>query len=130
MIPAENWRVDFDSRYPIYQQIIDHFSRSLVRGETEPGDRIPSIRDLSAALKVNANTIQRAYQEMERGGLIHSQRGTGYFIMDDTKITEKVKKEMVTRAISAFLEEMRGLGFGDAEIIAELTEQIKKGVKP
>ena len=126
MLPTENWRVDFDSRYPIYQQIIVHFSRALIRGDVNPGDRIPSIRDLSAALKVNTNTIQRAYQEMEREQLIYSQRGTGYFIMDNETITVKVRKEMVSRTISVFLEEMRAMNFSDNQIMSELESQIKE----
>jgi DNA-binding transcriptional regulator YhcF (GntR family) len=129
MIPIESWRVDFDSRYPIYQQIIINFSRALVRGDLKPGERIPSIRDLSALLKVNTNTTQRAYQEMERDGLIYSQRGLGYFIMENTDITEKVRKTMVNNTMRLFLEEMRALGFKDTQILSELEQIIKGGVK-
>lgn len=127
MLPIENWRVDFDERYPIYQQIIVHFSRALVKGEIGQGDRIPSIRDLSVALKVNTNTIQRAYQEMEREKLIYSQRGTGYFIMENEEITTKIKNKMVSETMARFLEEMRALGFDDTQILSELNRQINEG---
>lgn len=126
MLKIENWRVDFDERYPIYQQIIIHFSRAIVKGDINAGERIPSIRDLSIALKVNTNTIARAYQEMEREKLIYSQRGTGYFIMENENITNEVKTQMVGSAISRFLEEMRALGFDNSGIISELSRQINE----
>jgi len=127
MLPIEHWQADLDQRYPIYQQIISHFSRSLVRGEIHPGERIPSIRDLAMLLKVNANTIQRAYQEMEREQLIYSQRGTGYFVMNNEHIVEDIKLRMVRETTSRFLKEMRALGFADEQIIAELDRQLVEG---
>lgn len=130
MLPTESWRVDFDERYPIYQQIINHFARALVRRELSPGSRIPSIRELAMALKVNTNTIQRAYQEMERDELIYSQRGTGYFVMENEQIVDRMKQKMVKESVSRFLEEMRALGFRDTDIVSELERQIAKGGNP
>ncbi|MCL2634832.1 MAG: GntR family transcriptional regulator [Oscillospiraceae bacterium] len=127
MLPTENWRVDFDGHSPIYQQIIMNFSRAIATEELKPGDRIPSIRDLAVALKVNTNTIQRAYQEMERDKLIYTQRGTGYFIMENEEITVKVKQVMINQAMSQFLEEMRALGYSDTQIVAELQQKLKQG---
>lgn len=127
MLPLESWRIDFDERYPIYRQIIHHFSRSIVRGELCPGDRIPSIRELAVSARVNTNTIQRAYQEMERGGLIYSQRGTGYFVMENEHIVVEVKQAMISETMTRFLEEMRALGFRDGEILSELEKEIHKG---
>jgi DNA-binding transcriptional regulator YhcF (GntR family) len=63
---------------------------------------------------------------MEREQLIYSQRGTGYFIMDNETITVKVRKEMVSRTISVFLEEMRAMNFSDNQIMSELESQIKE----
>lgn len=128
MLTIENWRNDFDERIPIYLQIINQFCRSLVKGELHPGDRIPSIRDLALMLKVNTNTIQRAYQEMERKQLIFSQRGTGYFVMKDEKMIQTVKDEMVQNAAAQFLEEMRALGYKDSQILKELEQQMKGGI--
>jgi len=127
MLTTENWRVAFDERSPIYLQIINQFCRSLVTGDLKPGDRIPSIRDLALMLKVNTNTIQRAYQEMERKQLIFSQRGTGYFVMEDEKMIRTVKEEMVQNATAHFLEEMRALGYKDRQILNELEQQMKGG---
>jgi DNA-binding transcriptional regulator YhcF (GntR family) len=127
MLRAEGWTADFDERYPIYQQIVNRFSHSLVRGELTPGERIPSIRDLAVELRVNTNTIQRAYQEMEREELIFSQRGTGYFVMKGENIVDRVKDKMLQESMSRFLGEMRSLGISNAEIMAQLKEEIDKG---
>ena len=116
----EQWRIDFDDRMPIYRQIILHISQAFVRGDIKPGERIPSIRDISTLLKVNSNTMQRVYQEMERTGLINSKRGTGYFFTEDIGMVKKTRKVLMQDAISQFLIEMRALGCKDKEIIDEL----------
>jgi GntR family transcriptional regulator len=112
---------------PIYRQIILNLSRAFVRGEIQPGERIPSIRELSAILKVNTNTIQRAYQEMERDGLIESKRGTGYFFTEDISMTEKTRQELAADSLHRFIEEMRALGCTDQQIILEVTTYMKGG---
>jgi len=119
------WSLAFDDRIPIYSQIVLQFSRAFVRGDISPGDRIPSIRDLSAALKVNTNTIQRAYQEMERDELISSKRGTGYFFTEDTKMMEQIRRDMALDSLRRFVEEMRALGCADGDILSELTTYIE-----
>lgn len=127
MNPWENWSTDFDERTPIYGQIVTLFCRSFVTGEIKTGDRIPSIRDMAMILKVNANTIQRAYQEMERGELISSKRGTGYFFTEDNSMVEKISNSMARESVTRFLEEMRALGYSDKQIISELENLIKGG---
>ncbi len=116
----EGFRTEFDDKSPIYSQIITLFSRSFARGEIEAGERIPSIRDMALQLRVNANTMQRVYQEMERAGLINSKRGTGYFFTEDRSMMQKISANMAAGAVGRFLEEMRGLGYSDRQIIDEL----------
>ena len=86
---------------------------------------MPSIRDVALALGVNTNTVQRAYQEMERRELIFSQRGTGYFVSGDEKMIERIELEVVRESMVKFLEEMRELGLSDARILAELKNQME-----
>ena len=116
----EKWIKTFDDRMPIYRQIILQFYQAFVRGDIAPGDRIPSIRDLSLLLKVNTNTVQRVYQEMEREGLISSKRGTGYFFTDEVDAVEKTKKKLSTDALEHFVLEMQALGCRENEILEEL----------
>jgi len=129
-MPAnELWHTHFDERSPIYEQIVMKFCRSLIKGDLSPGDRIPSIRELAIALKVNTNTVQRAYQEMERRQLIYSKRGTGYFIMEGENMVAEIKTEMVKDVVSRFLEEMRSLGFKDSQIQGEIEAHVKGGLQ-
>jgi len=125
----EQWRLAFDDRMPIYRQIIIRFSQSFVRGDIRSGERIPSIREISALLKVNTNTIQRVYLEMERDGLINSRRGTGYFLTEDEDMKEKIRSNLAKEALGRFVEEMRALGCKDREILEELTSFMKGGSK-
>jgi len=123
----EEWRMAFDDRSPIYRQIILQFSQAFSRGDIKPGERIPSIREISALLKVNTNTIQRAYQEMERTGLINSKRGTGYFFTEELDMINKMRRELAVNSQNRFTEEMRALGFADKEILKELDLFLFKG---
>jgi len=116
----EKWRLAFDDRIPIYRQIILQFSQAFARGEIKAGERIPSIREIAALLKVNTNTMQRVYQEMEREGLISSKRGTGYFFTEEMKMVEKIRHDLAMDSLRRFMEEMRALGCTDREILDEL----------
>ena len=129
MQTLDQWSFALDDRAPIYRQLILQFNRAFVRGEIKPGDRIPSIRELSAQLRVNTNTVQRVYQEMERDGVISSKRGTGYFFTEDTTMTEKIRRELTMESLRRFVEEMCALGLKEKEILDEL-ESYMKGGKP
>jgi len=124
----EQWRLAFDDRMPIYRQIILRFSQAFVCGNIQPGERIPSIRELSALLKINTNTMQRVYQEMERDEMINSKRGTGYFFTEDRKMIEKTRQNLAQESLNRFVGEMRALGCADSEILNEL-EVFMKGAK-
>ena len=123
----DRWSLTFDDRMPIYRQIILQFNRAFIRGEIKPGERVPSIREMSALLKVNTNTMQRVYQEMERDELISSKRGTGYFFTEVTDMIEQTRKILALESLRRFVDEMRALGCADGDILAELTEYMKGG---
>ena len=72
-------QLNFDSSRPIYLQMVDEVKKALVRGELSPGDKIPSLKERAQMSKVNPNTVQRAYQEMERERLTETLRGARYF---------------------------------------------------
>ena len=125
----ERWSLAFDDRMPIYRQIILQFVRAFARGDIQPGERIPSIRELSTYLKVNTNTIQRVYQEMERDGLIGSKRGTGYFFTEDLDMVQKMRHDLALESLHRFVEEMHALGCADNEIVDELISYMEGDVK-
>lgn len=109
--------INFDQSIPIYLQIIDEIKRLVATETLQPGDKLPSQRDLAAELKVNANTVQRAYREMELLGLVETLRGQGTFVCDDHQIVESTRKEMLTNLVNDFLQSMRSLGCSEQEIL-------------
>lgn len=74
--------IDPSSGTPIYRQVVDQVSQAVASGVLRPGDRLPSVRELALQLTVNPNTIAKAYQELERDGVIETPRGRGSFVAD------------------------------------------------
>lgn len=102
--------LDFSTSIPIYLQIIAEFKRQIATGLLKPGDKLPSQRDLAAQLKVNANTVQRAYREMEILGLVETLRGQGTFVRQTEEIVEGTRDEMLTKLVDDFVAAMLSLG--------------------
>ena len=103
-------KIDFSTSTPIYLQIIEEFKRQIVTGQLQPGDKVPSQRDLAAQVKVNANTVQRAYREMEILGLVETLRGQGTFVCQNQGVVEETRKEMLTNLVDDFVRAVRALG--------------------
>ncbi|MDI3328107.1 MAG: GntR family transcriptional regulator [Alicyclobacillaceae bacterium] len=74
------FRIDPRSEVPLYQQLVDQVREGVARGWLRPGDRLPSVRELAVRLALNHNTVAKAYQELEREGLIETLRGRGTFV--------------------------------------------------
>lgn len=115
---------DFDANTPIYLQIMRDIKRAVVAGELKPGDRLPSVRERAEALTVNPNTVQRAYQELEREGVSETRRGTGSFIVEKSELIGQLRSEMAGTVISAFIDGMRSLGFADGAIVERLESEL------
>ncbi|NMB19978.1 MAG: GntR family transcriptional regulator [Firmicutes bacterium] len=112
--------MDFTTSTPIYLQIIEEFKRQIVTGLLKPGDKVPSQRDLAAQIKVNANTVQRAYREMEILGLVETLRGQGTFVCQSDQIVEETKSEMLTNLVDEFVRSVRALGLSQEAIMEVL----------
>ncbi|WP_324716503.1 GntR family transcriptional regulator [Carboxydochorda subterranea] len=107
-----------ESPRPIYLQIIDEVKRAMARRDLLPGDRIPSQRELAQMLRVNPNTVQRAFREMEVLGLVETVRGEGTFVRDDPALLSQVRSEMARQAVAHFVKQIRGLGFAEEEAVS------------
>lgn len=103
---------------PIYTQLIVQIEELLVSGTLSPGQRLPSVRDLAAEAGVNPNTMQRALTELERRGLLYSQRTTGRFVTEDGDMIKSLQERLALAEIQAFLERMEKLGFDRAAVAA------------
>ena len=115
-----------DSGRPIYLQIVERLELSIVSGQFKPGDKVPSVRELAVEAGVNPNTMQKAMVELERQGLVHSERTSGRFITEDEQMLKEMKKEQASRHIAEFFEKMRSLGFRDEETLSLIQEAVKE----
>ena len=106
----------FDDSKPIYTQIMDLTKKQLISNEIKPGEKLPSVRDMSKRLKVNPNTVQRAYVEMERKMLVYTKRGQGTFVVDEPEVIFKLRQEMVLHQVATFVREMVEFGFSHDEL--------------
>lgn len=106
---------------PIFEQIAKNVHQMLARGALEPGDKLPSARDLATKLSVNPNTIVHAYNELEASGVIEKRRGLGTFVREDAPVGG-MKKDMLHQAANAYADESRQLDASIQEAIAALKE--------
>ena len=117
---------NLDSSRPIYLQIIERVQMDIITGRYQPGDKLPSVRDLAQEAAVNPNTMQKALSELERSGLIYSQRTSGRFITEDKELIHQMKKGLAAAEVSAFVAHMKQLGITPEEIrqlLAETNEE-------
>lgn len=115
-----SWTLDNDR--PIYFQLMERIQRDIIAGVYQPGDKLPSVRDLALEAAVNPNTMQKALSELERSGLVYSQRTSGRFITEDTEMLTQMKKELATEHIQEFFQKMEQLGFSRAELLTLVTK--------
>jgi GntR family transcriptional regulator len=120
--------IEFNDKTPIYLQIMDLIKMDIVTGKLKAKDKLPSVREMAGNLKVNPNTLQRAYQELERLRIVYTQRGMGTFVGEEKNMVEDLKKEMAKEVIDSFILRMKSLGFTDNEIIKSVSNETM-GVK-
>lgn len=117
---------DFKDDRPIYTQLLEQIQKKIITEQYMSGDRLPSVRDLAAEAAVNPNTMQRALTELERIGLIYSNRTVGRMITDDKQKIMEIKEEIAATTINEFLENMKSLGYGYDEILAITTKYLEE----
>ena len=113
----------FRSDQPIYAQMSRQLSAAIVTGYYSPGQRLPSVRDIAMDAGVNPNTVQRALAELERDGLVFSQRTSGRFVTEDPEKIRSVRETMAKEVIDEFLKAMKKLGIDRKETIAFLEKE-------
>lgn len=114
----------FSNDAPIYTQLIQQVKVGIVTGAFPPGERLPSVRDMATEAGVNPNTMQRALAELERDGLVYSQRTAGRFVTEDNTMIHQAKRSLAGRHVKAFLEAMLRLGFRREEIINLIEQEL------
>ncbi len=115
-------KIDYRDARPIYEQIVDGVETLALRGALPAGSQLPSVRQLAMELSINPNTIQRAYAELERRGVIYAAKGRGNFISDETAALCKRRLDEIGAQVHALADQARSLGAKE-EQIREWVEQ-------
>lgn len=119
-------RWEFHNESPIYAQVMERVERMIVSGALPPGERLPSVRVFAQEAGVNPNTMQKALTELERGGLIYSQRTSGHFVTEDQAVIIKAREELAKLQTERFLQSMQELGFTAAQAAALLQQRLEQ----
>lgn len=109
---------NFRNDQPIYSQLIQRLKEAIVSGVYAPGEKLPSVRELALEAGVNPNTVQRSLTELEREGLVFSQRTAGRFVTENENMIVNAKLRIADERVSEFLRSMKTLGCGRQEIIS------------
>lgn len=117
------WNLDSDR--PIYAQILERLQMQIVAGIYEPGERMPSVRELAAEAGVNPNTMQKALAELERCGLVITQRTSGRVVTEDLNMIRETRNQLAKEQIEEFLKRMKALGFEREDILMLLKKETK-----
>ncbi len=115
---------NFNDNAPIYMQIVNTLRGNIASGVYPPGSRLPSVRDLALEAGVNPNTMQRALAELERSGLVNSQRTAGRFITEDGSALLALRKSMSEEILTDFIARLRGLGLSGEQILEAVRERL------
>jgi GntR family transcriptional regulator len=117
--------LDFRSNIPIYIQIVDQMRQQVADSRLKPGDQLPTVRALASDLRVNFNTVARAYRLLDEAGIISTQQGRGTYILEEpsSEITEQLRKESLDALARRFLQEALRLGFSSTQAIEHLGRQ-------
>ena len=115
-------QINFDESIPIYVQIMQGVMWDVAVGTLAPGDKLLSVRDLARDAKTNPNTVQRAYMELERMGIVETQRGQGTFIKAGPGLAKEVRSEVTATAVRSFISEMRRLRYSNEETVGLVSQ--------
>jgi len=117
--------LDFRSNIPIYTQIVEQIRQRVANGGLKPGDQLPTVRALASDLRVNFNTVARAYRLLDEVGIISTQQGRGTYILEEpaTEMAEYLRVESLEALTRHFLEEASRLGFTSGQVIEHLAHQ-------
>jgi len=121
-------RIDLLSKIPIYIQVIDQIKHMIATGTLKPGDQLPTVRQMAADLRVNFNTIARAYRMLDEDGLISTQHGRGTYILPPSSEAngERLRREDLDWLTRHFLNEAAGLDYSPAEVRKVFDEQVRE----
>ena len=119
-------RWDFHNEAPIYAQLMDRIERMIVSGVLPPGEKLPSVRAFALEAGVNPNTMQKALSELEREGLIYSQRTSGHFVTDRSDAIQAARAQLAAEQTKQYLQSMTELGYSAEEAAQLVADWLQK----
>lgn len=126
--------IDAGEPRPIYVQIMDEIKRAVVLGTVSPDEALPSVRQLAAELRVNPNTVQQAYRELERSGLVYVRRGQGTFVAEEATVqSDRERRDLAAMVAERALREAYRNGVSAGELVAAIQgaeSESKAGFRP
>lgn len=124
-------QIDSESGVPIYIQIEDEIHAQIAAGQLKPGEQLPTIREMAADLRVNLNTVARAYLELDREGVISTQRGRGTFVTGtlDQQQVQKRREKKLNAIVRNAIEEAVHLGYETEEIQERFQKEINSRIQ-
>jgi GntR family transcriptional regulator len=124
---ALSLHLDFRSGLPIYIQIMNQIEQQASGGRLKPGDQLPTVRALAAELRINFNTVARAYRLLDEAGLISTQQGRGTYIMEKAppEVEKRLRRETLEALARQYIGEGKRLNFSDADLSQMVRDQLK-----
>jgi len=131
-VKSLNFKLDFRSGVPSYIQIVEQVQNFLINGDLKPGDQLPTVRQLASELRVNFNTIARAYRMLDEAGLISTQQGRGTYLLDQPsdEHIQKTKQQSLELQAKRFLRSLEKQGFSldeSQQILQQLFQSWREG---
>ena len=111
---------EFQDHLPIYAQLMDTLKRRIITGRYLPGEKLPSVRELAAEAGINPNTVQRAFSELEREGLIYTQRATGKYVTENADEIKSERQALAKTQVAEYLSNMQSIGYSVGDVIVLL----------
>ena len=120
-------RINYKSGKPVFLQIVEQIKYAAASGTLKPGDAVPGIRPLAEKLRVNRNTVAKAYQELEREGVVETRAGKGCFISDNhSPLKKSFRQQAIREAVDAAIVQAHHFQIDDEELIELFREQLKE----
>ncbi len=115
--------MEFDNNIPIYVQVINDIKKDMVKGILALGEKLPSGRDLALKYKINPNTANRIYKELEADEVCYTKRGLGTFVTEDGEKLKEIREDMAAALLDTFIEGMSSLGYKKEDVIKILEQK-------
>lgn len=122
-----DFHLDPASGVPIYVQLKQEIKYAIASGRYPPGSRLPTVRQLAVALRVNPNTVSRVYSELEKEGLLATRQGKGTFVKENLPADNPGREDILHKLVGNFWQECLALGFSPEEILATVVAKAREG---